>query len=107
MRGFDGEPQTDCLRDRDERGEPRVAAPGQRAVKAFPLDARCFRDLGNSLCLHEMAQRDEQNTGLIAIFQSGLQVLGGKIRIISKPSNHSFIMRNAGFAFHLLSLLAL
>jgi hypothetical protein len=60
----------------DRRGLPCLR---QCAVKTFALDAGGLGDFGDALGLREMAQRNEQNTGLVFIFQRGLEVLGSKI----------------------------
>lgn len=51
---------------------------GQSSMKAVAFDASGLGDFGDAVGLSKVAQGNEQNTGLVFIFQRGLQVLGGK-----------------------------
>jgi hypothetical protein len=43
--------------------------------------------------LGEVAQGNEQNSGLVFIFQCSFEVLGGKIRVFPEPSNDGLVVR--------------
>ena len=72
----------------------------QCPVKALALDAGSLSNFGDALGLSELAQGNEQNAGLVFIFQCSFEVLSGKIRVLSEPPNYGLVVRNAGFAFH-------
>lgn len=57
-------------------------------------------DFGDAMGLSDVAQGNEQNAGLVFIFQCRFEVLGGKIRVLPEPSNDGLVVRDAGFAFH-------
>jgi hypothetical protein len=59
----------------------------QRPVKVFTLDAGRLGDFGDAMGLSDVAQGNEQNAGLVFIFQCPFEVLGGKIRVLPEPSN--------------------
>jgi hypothetical protein len=63
-------------------------------------------DFGDALGLSEVAQGTEQNAGLVFIFECRFEVFGGKIRVLPESSNDGFVVRDAGFAFHEVPVLA-
>jgi len=79
----------------------------QSPVKAFTLDAGSLGDFGDALGLSDVAQGNEQNAGLVFIFQCRFEVLGGKIRVLPEPSNDGLVVLDAGFAFHEVPVLSL
>src|SRR6266481_6131485 len=79
----------------------------QCPVKALALDAGSLSNFGDALGLSEVAQSNEQNAGLVFIFQCRFEVLGGKIRVLPEPSNGGLVVRDAGFAFHEVRVLSL
>src|SRR3981189_1404294 len=82
---FDGESQTDGFSDRNQRGQPRVAANRQGSIEALTLDASSFGDSGDAPGLRDMPQRNQQNLGFILIFQRRFEILGGKLRVFPQP----------------------
>jgi hypothetical protein len=69
---------TDYLGDGDWGGQTRVAVHGQSSIKALALDAGSLGEVGNSLVLREMAQRDQQDVGLVFIFSGDRTCLGAR-----------------------------
>jgi hypothetical protein len=107
MSRFHRESEPNCFGDGNQRGQTRVAIRRQRAVQTLALDASGLGDLGYTLRLGEVAQGNQQNAGLVFIFQCCFQVLGGEIGVLPEASNYGLIVGDAGFTFHEVSLLSL
>src|SRR6266852_5589572 len=98
--GLDSESQTDGFGDRDEIGQPRIAASRQRPIEALTLDASSLGDFGDSPRARKMPQSNQKNPGFILIFQCGFEILGGKGRVFPEPPNDGLVMGRTGFALH-------
>jgi hypothetical protein len=64
-----------------------IAVDRQCPVKTLALDADSLGDFSDALSLSEVAQGNEQNPGLVFIFQRSFEILGCKIRVLPEPSN--------------------
>jgi hypothetical protein len=102
---FDCESQPNGFSHRDQSGQARVAVDRQSAVKTLTLDASSLGNFGDALGLGEMAQGNQQNAGLVLIFECRFEVLRGKIRVLPESPNYRLVVGDAGSTFHEVPLL--
>jgi hypothetical protein len=79
-----------------------VAMSKKRPIQAFSLDSGGFCYFGNALRLSKVTQGNQQNARLFLIVQRRFEVFSSKFRVLPKPMNDGFIMRDACFVFHCL-----
>ena len=68
----------------------------QCSLETLAFDASDLGHFGDGLSLGDVAQGDEQNAGLLLIFQYSFEILGSKFRVLPEPSNDGLVVRDAG-----------